>query len=51
MDNYRLAHAVAVRSGLPEATTEELRAAMIQYRAIFDELIQAQKTSEHKSAA
>ena len=51
MDNYRLAHAVAVRRGLPEATTEELRAAMIQYRAIFDELIQAQKTSEHKSAA
>jgi len=51
MDNYRLAHSVAVRSGQVEATTEELRAAMIQYRAIFDELAQAQKASEHRTAA
>jgi hypothetical protein len=43
MQNYRLAHAVAVRLGQVEATTEELRTAMIQYRAIFDELVQAQK--------
>lgn len=43
MENYRLAHAVAVRLGQVEATTEELRTAMIQYRAIFDELVQAQK--------
>jgi hypothetical protein len=51
MENYRLAHGVAVRPGQIEASTEELRTAMIQYRAIFDELLQAQKPSEHKVAA
>jgi len=51
MENYRLAHDVAVRPNRVDATTEELRAAMIQYRAIFDELVQAQKPSEHQTAA
>jgi hypothetical protein len=51
MENYRLAHGIAVRPGRVEATTEELRAAMIQYRAIFDELAQAQKPAQTKSAA
>ena len=51
MENYRLANAIAVRPGKVEATTEELRTAMIQYRAIFDELIQPQKPSEIKTAA
>src|SRR5580698_10860925 len=37
MENYRVAHAIAVRPGRTEASTEELRTAMIQYRAIFDE--------------
>jgi hypothetical protein len=46
MENYRLAHAIAVRTGRVEATTEELRTAIIQYRAIFDELVQPQKPSE-----
>lgn len=51
MENYRLAHGVAVRLGRVEATTEELRTAMIQYRAIFDELVQSQSTGEAKAAA
>ncbi len=51
MENYRLAHGIAVRAGKPAATTEELRAAMIQYRAIFDELVEVEKPVEHKSAA
>jgi hypothetical protein len=51
MENYRLAHAIAVRLGKVEATTEELRTAMIQYRAIFDELAQPLKPAEQKSAA
>ena len=51
MENYRVAHAIAVRLGQVEATTEQLRTAMIQYRAIFDELVQPQKPVEHKSAA
>jgi hypothetical protein len=51
MENYRVAHAIAVRPGRAEASTEELRTAMIQYRAIFDELVQAQMLRENKSAA
>lgn len=51
MENYRVAHAIAVRPGRTEASTEELRTAMIQYRAIFDELVQAQTPQEKKSAA
>jgi len=51
MENYRLAHGIAVRPGSVEATTEELRTAMIQYRAIFDELLQAQRPVEVRSAA
>jgi hypothetical protein len=51
MENFRLAHGTAVRLGKVEATTEELRTAMIQYRAIFDELAQPQKPADQKSAA
>lgn len=51
MENYRAAHAIAVRLGQVEATTEQLRTAMIQYRAIFDELAQAQKLKAQKNAA
>jgi hypothetical protein len=51
MENYRLAHAIAVRPGRAEASTEELRSAMIQYRTIFDELVQDLKPQEKRSAA
>jgi hypothetical protein len=51
MENYRIAHGVALRPGQLEASTEELRVAMIQYRAIFDELLQDKKPVEHKVAA
>jgi hypothetical protein len=51
MENYRIAHAVAFRMSRLDATTEELRAAMIQYRTIFDELIQDQVPGETRNAA
>ena len=51
MENYRAAHAIAVRPFRGEASTEELRTAMIQYRAIFDQIVQAQSPQEKKSAA
>jgi hypothetical protein len=51
MENYRVAHAIAVRPGRAEASTEELRTAMIQYRTIFDELVQAQMPQAKRSAA
>jgi hypothetical protein len=51
MENYRVAHAIVVRPGRAEASTEELRTAMIQYRTIFDELVQAQRFQEKRTAA
>ena len=51
MENYRVAHSIAVRLGQVEATTEELRTAMIQYRDIFDDLLQAPKAIEARTAA
>jgi FtsZ-interacting cell division protein ZipA len=39
--NYRAAHEIAVRHSRAEATTEELRQAMVHYRALFNELLEA----------
>jgi hypothetical protein len=50
MEDYRLANAIAVRSGRADASTEELRTAMIQYRTIFDELVQAQPQKKASAA-
>jgi hypothetical protein len=51
MEDYRLANGIAVRPGRADASTEELRTAMIQYRTIFDELVQVQKPSAKRTAA
>jgi hypothetical protein len=40
VENYRSAHEIALRVGKDEATTEDLRTAMIQYRSLFEELVQ-----------
>ena len=50
IDPYRRANAVVVRAGKNEATTEELRTAMILYRALFEDLLQS-KTVEMPRAA
>jgi hypothetical protein len=39
MENYRLAHGIALRQSLGQANTEELRQAMIHYRTLFEELV------------
>lgn len=41
IQNYRTAHRIALRLGQGEATTEDMRTAMIHYRSLFDELVQA----------
>ena len=50
MEDYRVAHAIAMRPGDKEATTEELRTAMIQYRSIFDELVQSKLSPQAVAA-
>jgi len=39
LDNYRAAHHMAVRQTKGEASTEDLRQAMIHFRTLFEELI------------
>jgi hypothetical protein len=38
VENYRAAHEIAVRHARGQASTEDLRQAMIHYRTLFDEL-------------
>jgi hypothetical protein len=40
VENYRSAHAIALRLARGEASTEDLRSAMIYYRSLFEELVQ-----------
>ncbi|GHI83298.1 hypothetical protein [Streptomyces xanthophaeus] len=44
LEEYRAAHAVKVRSSAGEATTEELRGAMVHYRTLFEELLSDQRS-------
>jgi hypothetical protein len=39
VDNYRLAHEIALRHSAGQASTEDLRQAMVHYRALFQELL------------
>lgn len=39
VQNYRKAHDIAVRHSRGEASTEDLRTAMIHYRTLFDDLV------------
>ena len=54
VENYRSAHEIALRVarvGKDEATTEELRTAMIHYRSLFEELVQLPVSVERKEVA
>jgi len=46
LEHYRAAHAVALRHAQGQASTEDLRQAMVNYRALFDELLEEQQTVE-----
>jgi hypothetical protein len=51
VENYRSAHDIALRVGKDAATTEDLRTAMIHYRSLFEELVQAPAAVETKAVA
>lgn len=51
VEPYRRANAIVVRAGKNEATTEELRSAMILYRALIEELLQAPAVIARSEAA
>jgi hypothetical protein len=43
VQNYRAAHEIVLRHTDGQATTEDLRQAMVHYRSLFDELLQPEK--------
>jgi hypothetical protein len=51
VEYYRSAHGVAVRLSKNEASTEELRTAMIEYRSLFDELVEVRLPGVAKAVA
>ncbi|MGH9501761.1 MAG: hypothetical protein ACRD20_02815 [Terriglobales bacterium] len=49
VENYRVAHEIALRHSRGQASTEDLRKAMVHYRSLFDELVE-NSTPERKEA-
>jgi hypothetical protein len=52
VDHYRAAHTIADRDHRGEANTEDMRQAVVHYRALFDELLEVreparERTDEH----
>lgn len=51
VDNYRAAHEIALRHRKGQATTEDMRNAVIYYRSLFDELLQSRTPAERREVA
>ena len=51
LENYRSAHKIAVRQTSGQASTEDLRQAMIHYRTLFDELVAEPEMARAKAAS
>jgi hypothetical protein len=50
VQNYRAGHRLAARSREREASTEDLRQAMVHYRALFDDLVESAPQRQEKPA-
>jgi hypothetical protein len=51
LSNYRAAHAIAEANAKEPASTEDLRQAMVHYRALFNDLLGASATESRDTAA
>ena len=51
VDNYRAGHEIALRHEKGEASTEDLRNAIIYYRSLFDELLHTRQPGDKKEVA
>ncbi len=51
VDDYRAAHAVAAANERSQATTEDLRQALVHYRSLFEDLLEVSGTDEERSTA
>jgi hypothetical protein len=50
VENYRDAHAIAQRDAAGRADTEDLRQAMVHYRALFEDLLSTVQTTQVQEA-
>jgi hypothetical protein len=50
LENYRAAHQIALRQARGQASTEDLRQAMIHYRTLFEELVSESEAARPKVA-
>jgi len=48
VEHYRAAHAISLRATDGEAGTEDLRQAMVHFRALFDELLGREERFDHE---
>lgn len=51
LENYRTAHEIALRQTRGQATTEDLRQAMVHYRTLFEELVSEREMPLTKAVA
>jgi len=51
LENYRTAHEIALRQTKGQASTEDLRQAMVHYRMLFDELVSGPELPLAKAAS
>jgi hypothetical protein len=51
VSNYRAAHQIALRHRQHQATTEDLRQAMIYYRSLFDDLLETVPLGQKREVA
>ena len=51
LENYRTAHEIALRQTQGQASTEELRQAMVHYRTLFEELVSEPEMPLTKAAS
>jgi hypothetical protein len=51
VENYRAAHEISLRHARGQASTEDLRQAMIHYRTLFDELVGEPEMARAKAAS
>ena len=50
VENYLSGHQIALRHAQGKASTEDLRQAMIHYRALFDEVVGTPEAARAKGA-
>jgi 2-hydroxychromene-2-carboxylate isomerase len=49
VNHYRSAHAIAVQHARQGASTEDLRQAVVHYRALFDDLLEVREPERRRA--